>query len=226
MTRQECHDLIDNWLHGSARLRALDSVAEALYREAGQVPPRWLELSDAARHEWRVKALQERDRGVAVSLVEVAAGVHMRPDGTVLMGLRPANRNLPNLWEYPGGKREAGETLEQCLRREWREELGVEILCWASHPLKEVEIKLNRTYRISLFRVIEFEGEIKCRVHAGASYVDPAHAIRALPCAPSTYLFYREIMRAAGRWRASDEPARGAITKHADRDPGDEDRAS
>lgn len=44
-----------------------------------------------------------------------------------LVGLRPPHRPLPNVWEFPGGKREVGETTEECLAREWAEELGVKI---------------------------------------------------------------------------------------------------
>lgn len=54
-----------------------------------------------------------------------AAVIHR--DGLVLVAQRPANGLLGGLWEFPGGKVEAGETLQDCLRREIREELGVEV---------------------------------------------------------------------------------------------------
>ena len=59
--------------------------------------------------------------------VEVAAGVIQREDGRILIAQRPVDKMLGGLWEFPGGKREPGETLAECLAREIREELGIEI---------------------------------------------------------------------------------------------------
>ena len=58
--------------------------------------------------------------------IEVSAALIFRA-GKLLITQRRANAHLGGLWEFPGGKREAGETFEQCLVREIREELGVEI---------------------------------------------------------------------------------------------------
>ena len=59
-------------------------------------------------------------------IVEVSAGL-IFSNGKLLITQRRASAHLGGLWEFPGGKREAGETFEQCLVREIREELGVEI---------------------------------------------------------------------------------------------------
>jgi A/G-specific adenine glycosylase len=57
----------------------------------------------------------------------IAAAVIRRRDGRILIAQRPAEGLLPNLWEFPGGKQERGETLAECCRREIREELGIAI---------------------------------------------------------------------------------------------------
>jgi 8-oxo-dGTP diphosphatase len=58
--------------------------------------------------------------------IEVSAGLVFR-GGKLLITRRRAGGPLGGLWEFPGGKREPGETFEQCLHRELLEELGVEV---------------------------------------------------------------------------------------------------
>ena len=60
-------------------------------------------------------------------LVLVAACVLIDPDGRVLIARRPEGKSMAGLWEFPGGKIEAGERPEETVIREMREELGVVI---------------------------------------------------------------------------------------------------
>jgi len=59
-------------------------------------------------------------------VIEVAAALVFR-DGRLLITQRNADAHLGGLWEFPGGKREPGETFEACLTRELREELGIQV---------------------------------------------------------------------------------------------------
>lgn len=59
-------------------------------------------------------------------IIEVAAGLVFR-DGKLLITERHPDAHLGGLWEFPGGKREENETFAECLHRELREELGIEI---------------------------------------------------------------------------------------------------
>lgn len=82
--------------------------------------------------------------------IEVAAGLIFR-DGKLLITQRHAGAHLGGMWEFPGGKREEGETFEVCLRRELREELGcdVQVLDLVEsfthdYPEKSVHLKFFR----------------------------------------------------------------------------------
>jgi len=80
-------------------------------------------------------------------LVLVAACVLLDGDGRLLIAKRPEGRPLAGLWEFPGGKVEAGETPEHALIRELAEELGITIaesdltpLTFASHDYAEFHL--------------------------------------------------------------------------------------
>lgn len=80
-------------------------------------------------------------------VVEVSAALIFRA-GKLLITQRHQHSHLGGLWEFPGGKREAGETYEQCLIREIREELGVEISVGElfeeiSHDYPEKSVRLK-----------------------------------------------------------------------------------
>ena len=70
-------------------------------------------------------------RGAVVSEArahtEVAVGILLRADGALLFTSRPVGKVYAGYWEFPGGKLEAGESVEQALRRELVEELGITI---------------------------------------------------------------------------------------------------
>jgi 8-oxo-dGTP diphosphatase len=64
---------------------------------------------------------------MSARIVEVAAAVLERPDGSFLMARRPEGKAYAGWWEFPGGKLEVGESARQALERELREELGIEV---------------------------------------------------------------------------------------------------
>ena len=106
-------------------------------------------------------------------VVEVAAALIQDDAGRYLITRRRAGSHLAGLWEFPGGKREPGETLEECLRRELTEELGagfmvgerVERLTWR-YP--------EKTVVISFFRCRLVSGRVEPREHQSCAWVEPA----------------------------------------------------
>jgi len=110
---------------------------------------------------------------------DVAAAVTTRADGCVLVAQRHADDMLGGLWEFPGGKREHGETLPECLAREMREELGVEI------EVGQLLVVVRQAYthfRITLhgFLCRLVAGEPRCLDCAAFRWVRPAE-LDALP---------------------------------------------
>lgn len=99
----------------------------------------------------------------SLQLKQVAAAILVR-GGQVLICQRTAEQPFPLQWEFPGGKVEAGETLEAALRRELREELGIEATI--GHELATVCHRYAEGLGVELhfFTVREFTGEIKNKI--------------------------------------------------------------
>jgi 8-oxo-dGTP diphosphatase len=82
-----------------------------------------------------------------MKIVLVAAVALVDVDGRVLISKRPAGKQLAGLWEFPGGKVEAGERPETALIRELKEELGIDVteaclapLTFASHNYEDFHL--------------------------------------------------------------------------------------
>jgi 8-oxo-dGTP diphosphatase len=82
-----------------------------------------------------------------VKLVLVVAAALIDADGRVLLAQRPKGKALEGLWEFPGGKMDAGEGAEEALIRELRDELGIEVkpaclapLTFASHSYEDFHL--------------------------------------------------------------------------------------
>lgn len=95
-------------------------------------------------------------------MIEVAAGILIDQRGRVLLMQRLPGKHLAGLWEFPGGKLEPGETIEQALVRELDEELDIEVL--ASEPLISLPWRYpEKTVRLHALRVTKWRGEPRAR---------------------------------------------------------------
>lgn len=103
-----------------------------------------------------------REGGPDRALVDVAVGVLIRPDGAFLLTSRPPGKVYAGYWEFPGGKLERGESVEQALRRELHEELGITI--GAARPWKVEQVDYpHALVRLNFCRVFEWTGELQMR---------------------------------------------------------------
>ena len=117
------------------------------------------------------------------SLNIVAAGVIRGSSGAILLVRRAPEESLSGYWEFPGGKVEKGETERECLKRELREELGIEI---------EVEAFVGQNHYVydhgefllKAFSVSIMGGNIRLSVHDKLAWVK-ADGLSAYNLAPS-----------------------------------------
>ena len=84
----------------------------------------------------------------AAAPIDVAVGILMQANGDVLLGQRPAGKPYPGYWEFPGGKVEPDESVFNALKREFYEELGVDVLsaqpwCCVEHVYPHAHVRLH-----------------------------------------------------------------------------------
>lgn len=109
---------------------------------------------------------------VGKPLINVAVAVVQRSDGRVLLAERPQGKVSGGCWEFPGGKFDAGEGVEQALARELHEEVGVELD--RAHPWMTYEHEYpDKRVRLHFFRVLAWHGEPHGREGQRISWEDP-----------------------------------------------------
>ncbi|MDB5963870.1 MAG: 8-oxo-dGTPase [Polaromonas sp.] len=119
--------------------------------------------------------------GQTRKVVEVAVGVLLRPDGDFLLTSRPAGKVYEGYWEFPGGKLEAGETVEQALRRELHEEIGVTIASVHAWKTEMVDYP-HALVRLHFCKVFEWTGALQMR--EGQSYAWQSLPVQVQPVLP------------------------------------------
>jgi 8-oxo-dGTP diphosphatase len=120
-----------------------------------------------------------------VRLTLVAAAALLDPDNRVLIAQRPEGKQLAGLWEFPGGKVEAGERPEETLIRELDEELGIAVkeaclapLTFASHAYEGFHLLMP------LYVCRRWDGFVRAREGQALKWVRP-QALRDYPMPPA-----------------------------------------
>ena len=120
-----------------------------------------------------------------MKIVLVSAVALIDADGRVLLAQRPEVKSMAGLWEFPGGKVEAGETPEAALIRELKEELGIDTwqsclapLTFASHAYSDFHLLMP------LFACRKWQGTATPREGQTLAWVRPA-ALRDYPMPPA-----------------------------------------
>ena len=94
--------------------------------------------------------------------VDVAVGVLVRADGAFLLTSRPAGKAYAGYWEFPGGKLETGESVEEALRRELHEEIGITIGAALPWRVEMVDYP-HALVRLHFCKVFDWTGELQMR---------------------------------------------------------------
>lgn len=117
--------------------------------------------------------------------VLVSAVAMVDADGRVLLNQRPEGKHLAGMWEYPGGKVEAGESPEAALIREIREELGVELCTHCFAPLGFVSHAYEHFHLLMLLYVAHrWEGIPQSREQQALTWKRPSE-MRSMPMPPA-----------------------------------------
>lgn len=124
-----------------------------------------------------------REGGADRTLVDVAVGVLIRPNGDFLLTSRPPGKAYAGYWEFPGGKLEAGETVAQALMRELTEELGITIGAVTPWKVSMVDYP-HALVRLNFCKVFNWVGELQMR--EAQSFAWQGLPVQVAPILPGT----------------------------------------
>ena len=121
--------------------------------------------------DWVADGHVARAGGTDRPLTEVAVGVLLKANGKFLMTSRPAGKAYAGYWEFPGGKVEPQESLEQALTRELYEELGIQVLHCQAWRVQVVDYP-HALVRLHFFKVLDWSGGLVMREGQHAQWQD------------------------------------------------------
>ncbi len=152
--------------------------------------------------EQRITSVDGVDRGDR-PVVEVAVGVLTDQQGRFLLTSRPLGKVYEGYWEFPGGKVEPGESLEQALRRELQEEIGITI-----HSAQPWKVDMfdypHALVRLHFLRVTQWTGELEMRESQRMAW--QSLPVSVTPVLPGTVPVLAWLAEEAGFVGATHQP--------------------
>ncbi|MBZ4685425.1 MAG: hydrolase [Desulfomicrobiaceae bacterium] len=131
--------------------------------------------------------------GIEAHAMLVVAGILTRRGPEIFLARRPERKRLGGLWEFPGGKVDAGEGLKDALSRELAEELGITVRAaclWKSVEKRDKDSVL----RLAVFHVASWEGEPVPREGQHVGWFSPRQALE-LPLVDVDAALLAELVR-------------------------------
>lgn len=123
----------------------------------------------------------------------VAAAALFNPDGRILLARRPEGKSMAGLWEFPGGKVEAGETPEDALCRELQEELQIRVSPEALNPLNFASFRYPEFHLLMpLYKVSDWDGVPAAIEGQALAWVRPAE-LGQYPAPPADIPLFEDL---------------------------------
>lgn len=140
-------------------------------------------------------------------MIYVTAAIFLSENAEVLIAQRSSDKDLPGLWEFPGGKIEPGESAESCLLRELNEEFSITAAI-ISPFLTNIHHYPDKTVCIYSFLVTHGSGHFELRAHQEIRYV-PVKELLTYQLAPADLPIAEKLMREKASTIPHDMPELG-----------------